>query len=123
MPYQVNTAALVEKIAELSRDKKVDGISEIRDESDRKGTRVVIELKRGITPAVVLNNLYKNTPLRSSFSINMLALVDGTPRVLNLKQVLKHFIDFRVEIITNRSKYELNKAQNRIHIFSTKKKS
>ena len=116
IPYQVNKANLVIRIAELIKTKKIEGISEVRDESDRKGTRVVIELKRGITPAVVLNNLYKNTPLRSSFSINMLALVDGTPRVLNLKQVLKHFIDFRVEIITNRSKYELNKAQNRIHI-------
>ena len=110
IPYQVNKANLVIRIAELIKTKKIEGISEVRDESDRKGTRVVIELKRGITPAVVLNNLYKNTPLRSSFSINMLALVDGTPRVLNLKQVLKHFIDFRVEIITNRSKYELNKA-------------
>ncbi|HJN59232.1 MAG TPA: DNA gyrase subunit A, partial [Dehalococcoidia bacterium] len=116
IPYQVNKANLVIRIAELIKTKKVEGISEVRDESDRKGTRVVVELKRGITPAVILNNLYKNTPLRSSFSINMLALVDGTPRVLNLKQVLKHFIDFRFEIITNRSKYELNKAQSRIHI-------
>ncbi len=116
IPYQVNKANLVIRIAELIKNKKIEGISEVRDESDRKGTRVVVELRRGITPAVVLNNLYKNTPLRSSFSINMLALVDGTPRVLTLKQVLKHFIDFRVEIITNRSKYELNKAQNRIHI-------
>ena len=116
IPYQVNKANLVMRIAELIKTKKIEGISEIRDESDRKGTRVVVELKRGVTPAVVLNNLYKNTPLRSSFSINMLALVDGTPRVLNLKQVLKHFIDFRIEIITNRSNYELKRAQNRIHI-------
>ena len=91
LPYQVNKAALVEKIADLSRDKKVDGISEIRDESDRNGIRVVIELKRGSQPMVVLNNLYKFTPMQTSFAVNMVALDKGLPKILTLRQAFKSF--------------------------------
>ena len=116
LPYQVNKANLVMRIAELMKLKKVEGISEVRDESDRKGTRLVVELKRGASEFVVLNNLYKLTPLRSSFSINMVALVDGSPRVLNLKQILKYYVEFRVDIVTKRAEFELKKAQARIHI-------
>ena len=116
LPFQVNKASLVEKIAELSRDKKVDGISGIRDESDREGMRVVIELKRDGQPETVLNNLYKHTALQSSFSMNMLALVDGQPLVLNIKQMLVHFINFRTEIVERRSSYQLKKAKDRVHI-------
>ena len=116
LPYQVNKANLVMRIAELIKTKKVEGISEVRDESDRKGTRLVVELKRGSSEFVVLNNLYKQTPLRSSFSINMVALVDGSPRVLNLKQILKYYVDFRIEIVTKRAEFDLRKAQSRIHI-------
>ena len=116
LPYQVNKANLVMRIAELMKLKKIEGISEVRDESDRKGTRLVVELKRGSSEFVVLNNLYKLTPLRSSFSINMVALVDGSPRVLNLKQILKYYIDFRIDIVTKRAEFELKKAQARIHI-------
>ena len=116
LPYQVNKANLVMRIAELMKLKKIDGISEVRDESDRKGTRLVVELKRGASEFVVLNNLYKLTPLRSSFSINMVALVDGSPRVLNLKQILKYYVDFRVDIVTKRAEFDLKKAQARIHI-------
>ena len=116
LPYQVNKANLVIRIAELIKTKKIEGISEVRDESDRKGTRLVVELKRGVSDYVVLNNLYKHTPLRSSFSINMVALVDGSPRVLNLKQLIRYFVDYRVEIITNRAEFDLKKAQSRIHI-------
>jgi len=116
LPYQVNKANLVIRIAELLKTKKIEGISEVRDESDRKGTRLVVELKRGASEFVVLNNLYKQTPLRSSFSINMVALVDGSPRVLNLKQILKYYVDFRIEIVTKRAEFELRKAQSRIHI-------
>ena len=116
LPYQVNKANLVMRIAELIKTKKIEGISEVRDESDRKGTRLVVELKRGSSEFVVLNNLYKQTPLRSSFSINMVALVDGSPRVLNLKQILRYYIDFRVDVVSRRAEFELKKAQSRIHI-------
>ena len=116
LPYQVNKAGLVEKIADLSRDKKIEGISEIRDESDREGIRVVIELRRATQPMVVLNNLYKLTPMQTSFAVNMVALDKGTPKTLTLKQALQGFIEFREEVVNRRSKFELKNAKNRIHI-------
>jgi len=116
LPYQTNKAALVEKIAELVKDKKIGGISELRDESDRQGMRVVIELRREAQPQQVLNNLYKYTPMQSTFFINMLALVDGQPRVISLKEALQYYIDFRQEVITRRSQFELKVAKARAHI-------
>jgi DNA gyrase subunit A len=116
LPYQTNKAALVEKIAELGKDKKIEGISELRDESDRQGMRIVIELKRETQPEQVLNNLYKHTAMQSVFFVNMLALVDGQPRVISLKEALQFFIDFRQEVITRRSRFELNAAKSRAHI-------
>ncbi|MCA6471042.1 MAG: DNA gyrase subunit A, partial [Chitinophagaceae bacterium] len=107
MPYQTNKAALIERIAEMVNEKKIDGISDIRDESDRDGMRLVIELKRDAYPKVVLNNLYKSTPLQSNFSCNMLALVDGEPITLTLRNALQVFLDFRYEVITRRTQYEL----------------
>ena len=118
LPYQVNKATLVERIAGLAKDRRVEGISEIRDESDRKGMRVVIELRGGVQPQVVLNNLYKHTAMQSSFSANMLALVDGTPRVITLKSALQHFIEFRQQVVTRRSEFELKKARARAHILA-----
>jgi len=116
IPYQINKAALIEKIAELVKDKKVDGISEVRDESDREGMRIVVELKREAQPEQVLNNLYKHTAMQSTFFINMLALVDGAPRVLNLRQLLHHYIEFRQVVVRRRSEFELRKARERDHI-------
>ena len=116
LPYQTNKAALIEKIAELVNDKRIDGISDIRDESDRDGMRIVIELKRDAYPRVVLNNLYKLTPLQANFGANMLALVNGEPILLTLKRFLQVFIDFRIESITRRTRYELRKAEERDHI-------
>ncbi|MDH3531064.1 MAG: DNA gyrase subunit A, partial [Acidobacteriota bacterium] len=116
IPYQVNKSRLIEKIAQLVHMKKVDGISEIRDESNREGIRVVIELKRDAVPQVVLNKLYKLTPLQTSFGIINLAIVDGQPKVLNLKQMLEAFIDFRREVVKRRTEFELRKAQARAHI-------
>ena len=116
LPYQVNKAALVEKIANLVKDKRIDGISELRDESDRDGMRIVIELRGGTQPQVVLNNLYKLSAMQSSFSANMLALVDGTPRVFTLKRALQHFIEFRQQVVTRRSEFELKRARERAHI-------
>ncbi len=116
LPYQTNKAALIEKIAELVNDKRIDGISDIRDESDRDGMRVVIELKRDAYPRVVLNNLYKLTPLQANFGANMLALVNGEPILLTLKRFLQVFLDFRIESITRRTRYELRKAEERDHI-------
>ncbi len=113
LPYQTNKAALIEKIADLVNDKQLEGISDIRDESDREGLRIVIELKRDANPRVVLNNLYKHTPLQTNFGCNLLALVDGKPQLLNLKQYLEVFLEFRVETITRRTRYELRKAQER----------
>ncbi len=118
LPYQVNKAALVEKIAELVKAKRVDGISEIRDESDREGMRIVFELRSGTQPLVVLNNLYKHSAMQSSFSANMLALVDGMPRVITLKQALQHFISFRQQVIRRRTEFELNRARERSHILA-----
>jgi DNA gyrase subunit A len=116
LPYQVNKKTLLEKIAELANDKKIDGISEIRDESDKQGMRAVIELKRGEVPEIVLNNLYKQTQLQDTFGMNMVALVDGKPRLLNLKQMLEAFLAHRREVVTRRTVFELKKARDRGHI-------
>ncbi|GAB4277328.1 MAG: DNA gyrase subunit A [Oscillatoriaceae cyanobacterium] len=116
LPYQTNKAAMIEKIAELVNDKRIEGISDIRDESDRDGMRIVIELKRDAYPRVVLNNLYKQTPLQANFGANMLALVNGEPQLLTLKQFLQVFLDFRIEAITRRTRYELRKAEERDHL-------
>ena len=116
LPYQTNKASLIERIAELVNDKKLEGIADIRDESDRDGMRIVIELRRDAYPQVVLNNLYKLTPLQNNFSAYMLALVKGEPVVLNLKRMLEVFLDFRVETIERRTKYLLRKAEERDHI-------
>ncbi len=116
IPYQVNKARLIERMADLVRDKKLEGISDIRDESDRDGIRIVIELKRGEVGEVVLNSLYKLTQLQTSFGINMLAIVDNQPQVLNLKQILKHFLDHRKTIVIRRVRFDLRKAEHRAHI-------
>jgi DNA gyrase subunit A len=116
LPYQTNKAALVERIADLVKAKKIEGISGLRDESDRQGMRIVIELKREAQPRQVLNNLYKYTAMQSAFFINMLALVDDQPRVISLKEALQYFIDFRRQVITRRSKFELKVAKARAHI-------
>jgi DNA gyrase subunit A len=116
LPYQVNKAALVAKIAMLSKEKKIAGISEVRDESDREGLRMVVELSRGAASNVVLNNLYKHTTLQSAFHVNMVALVDGQPRVLSLKPALQYFIEFRKNVVRRRAEYDLAKARERAHI-------
>ena len=116
LPFQVNKARLVEKIAELVRDKRLDGISDLRDESDREGIRVVVELKKGTIGQVVLNALYKNTQLQDSFGVILLALVNQQPKVLNLKEFLHHFILFRKEVVTRRTEFDLNKAREKEHI-------
>lgn len=116
LPYQVNKARLVEKIAELIREKRLEGISGLRDESDRRGMRVVVELKRGEAVEVILNNLYTHTQMQNVFGINMVALVDGEPKTLNLKQILEYFIKHRREVVTRRTIFELKKAKNRAHI-------
>lgn len=116
LPYQVNKKNLLERIAELVSEKKMEGISDIRDESDKDGIRVVIELKRGEVPEVVLNNLYKNTQLQDTFGINMVALVDGQPRLLNLRQLIIYFLQHRREVITRRTVFELRKARERGHV-------
>jgi len=116
LPYQVNKARLIEKIADLVRDKRIEGISELRDESDKDGMRIVIELRKGEMSDVVLNNLYKQTPLQSVFGINMVALHEGQPKLLNLKQVLEAFLSHRREVVTRRTIYELRKARDRAHV-------
>lgn len=116
LPYQVNKARLVERIAELVREKKIEGISALRDESDRQGMRVVIELKRGEVAEVMLNNLYAHTQMQNVFGINMVALVNGQPRTLNLKQILEYFIQHRREVVTRRTIFDLKKARNRAHL-------
>jgi len=116
LPYQVNKRTLLEKVSELVNDKKIEGISDLRDESDKSGMRVVIELKRGEVPEVVLNCLYKQTQLQDTFGMNMVALVDGQPRLLNLKQLLECFLSHRREVITRRTVFELRKARERAHI-------
>ncbi len=116
IPYQVNKARLIERIAELINEKKLDGVADLRDESDRTGMRIVVELKRDSVPQVVLNKLYKLTPMQSSFGVINLAIVNGQPRVLNLKQMLECFIDFRREVVRRRTEYDLRKAKARAHI-------
>ena len=116
IPFQVNKAKLIERIAELANEKKLEGISEVRDESDRQGMRIVVELKRDAVPQVVLNKLFKLTPMQSSFGVINLAIVNGQPRVLNLKQMLEAFIEFRREVVRRRTEYDLRKARARAHI-------
>jgi DNA gyrase subunit A len=116
IPFQVNKARLIERIAELVNEKKLEGIADLRDESDRDGMRIVIELKRDAVPQVILNKLYKLTPMQSSFGVINLAIVNGQPRVLNLKQMLEAFVDFRRDVVRRRSEYELRKAKARAHI-------
>ncbi len=116
LPYQTNKAAMIEKIAEMVNEKRLEGIADIRDESDRDGMRIVIELKRDAYPRVVLNNLYKQTPLQANFGANMLALVNGEPQLLTLKHFLSVFLEFRIEAITRRTRYELRKAEERDHL-------
>ena len=116
IPYQVNKAKLIEKIAELVQEKKIDGIADLRDESDREGMRIVVELRRGEPAEVILNNLYKQTPMQSSFGVIMLAIVNGQPKVLSLKEMIQHFIDHRVDVVRRRTQFELRKAEERAHI-------
>jgi len=116
LPYQVNKARLLEKIAELVKEKKLEGITELRDESDKDGMRVVIELRRGEVPEVVLNNLYQQTSMQNVFGINMVALVEGQPRLLNIREVLQAFIGHRREVVTRRTLFDLRKARNRAHV-------
>ncbi len=116
IPYQVNKAAMVERIADLVRDGRLTGISDLRDESNRQGMRVVVELKRDASPEIVLNMLYKHTPLQSTFAVNMLALVNGRPQLLNIKQILQYFIEFRREVVTRRASFELAQAEARAHL-------
>ena len=116
IPYQVNKSNLIQSIANLVESKKIEGIYNLRDESDRDGMRIVIEIKKDAMPQVILNQLYKHTQMQETFGVIMLALVDGQPRVLTLKQMLEHFIEFRVEVVTRRTRYELEKAEKRAHI-------
>lgn len=116
IPYQVNKAQLLQKIAQLVKERRITDISDLRDESDRNGMRIVIELKREAVPKVVLNNLYKHTQLQQSFGVNMVALVDGVPRTLSYKQAIKHYIDHQFEVVTRRTRYELERARARAHI-------
>jgi DNA gyrase subunit A len=123
LPYQVNKASLLEKIADLVKDKKIDGIADLRDESDRDGMRIYIEVKRDANPHKVLNNLFKHTPMAMAFNMNMLALVDGQPQTLPLKSVLQHHVEHRREIVRRRTEYDLGKARDRAHILEGLKKA
>src|SRR5262249_48937338 len=116
IPYQVNKARLIEKIAELVREKRIEGIADIRDESDRDGMRMVIDLKKDAVPEIVQNNLFKMTPLQESFGIHMLAIVEGKPQILSLKQALTHFIAHRRDVVTRRTMFDLREARDRMHI-------
>jgi len=116
LPYQVNKATLLEKIADLVKDKKIDGIADLRDESDRDGMRIYVEIKRDANPHKVLNNLFKHTPMQLAFNMNMLALVDGQPQTLPLRSVLGHYLEHRREIIRRRTEFDLGKARARAHI-------
>lgn len=116
LPYQVNKARLIEKIADLVRDKTIEGITDLRDESDREGMRIVIDLRRDVTPQIVLNQLFKHTPMQDTFGVNMIALVNGSPQVLTLKEILTHYIKHQEEIITRRTRYDLAKSKARAHI-------
>ncbi len=123
IPYMVNKANLIEKIAELVNEKKIEGISEVRDESDKDGLRIVIELKRDAQESVILNQLYRHTQMQVTFGVIMLALVDGVPQVLNLKQMLQHFINFRHDVVVRRTKFDLDKAEKKAHILEGLKKA
>lgn len=116
LPYQVNKARLIENIANLVRDKKIDGITDLRDESDRDGMRIVIELRRDVNPNILLNQLYVHTQMQTTFGVNMLALVNGQPKVLNLQEVLHHYVEHQKEVVTRRTRFELRKAEDRAHI-------
>ncbi len=116
IPFQVNKSTLIQRIAELIKTRRVEGVSEVRDESDRRGMRIVLELRRTASPAIVMNNLYKHTSLRSSFSVNMIGLVKGAPRVLNLRQVLQYYIEFREEVVRRRAEFDLKKARARLEV-------
>ena len=118
IPYQVNKARMVETLAEAVRDKKIEGVAELRDESDRDGVRVVVEIKRDAVPDVVLNQLYRYTPLQTSFGINMLALLGGRPQTMNLKEIIAAFVAFREEVIRRRTIFELGKARDRAHVLA-----
>ncbi|MGH7384887.1 MAG: DNA topoisomerase (ATP-hydrolyzing), partial [Candidatus Rokuibacteriota bacterium] len=123
LPYQVNKATLIEKIGELVRDKKIEGISERRDESSREGIRIVLELGRGEIPQIIINQLYKHTPMQTTFGVIMLAIVGRRPQVVNLKQMLQEFIGFRREVVTRRTKYDLARAEERAHILEGLRKA
>ncbi|WP_312845102.1 DNA gyrase subunit A, partial [Pectobacterium versatile] len=116
IPYQVNKAKMIERIADLVKDKKIEGISDLRDESNREGIRVVIELKRDVNPNVVLNKLYKHTQMQDTFSIIMIALVDGQPKLLNLQGLIYHYVNHQKTIIRKRTEFDLRKAEARAHI-------
>ena len=116
LPYQVNKARLIERIAELVKEKKISGITDLRDESDRTGMRVVIEVKRGEEPDLIINNLYKHTDLQTTFGVIMLALVNNAPKVLTLKEILEHHLEHRIDVITKRTKFDLDKAERRMHL-------
>ena len=116
LPYQVSLQRTAEKIAQLVKEGRVDGIRNVRDESDKNGPRLIVELKRDAVPTVVLNNLYKHTQLQDSFGVNMVALVDGVPRTLNIRDVLSHYVEHQVEVVERRTRYRLRKAQDRAHI-------
>ncbi|MBR1623163.1 MAG: DNA topoisomerase 4 subunit A, partial [Pseudobutyrivibrio sp.] len=116
LPYMVNKARLIEKIAELHKDKRIDGITDLRDESSREGMRICIELRRDVNPNIILNQLYKHTQLQDTFGVIMLALVDNQPKILSLKEMLVHYLNHQKDVVTRRTKYELNKAEERAHI-------
>ena len=116
LPYMVNKARLIEKIAELVRDKKIDGITDLRDESDRQGMRICIELRRDVNPNVGFESAYKHTQMQDTFGVIMLALVDNQPKVLNLQEMLGYYLDHQKDVVTRRTKYDLNKAEERAHI-------
>jgi DNA gyrase subunit A len=116
IPFQVNKSKLIEKIAELAKEKRIDGITDLRDESNRKGIRIVIELRRDVNEEVILNNLYKYTPLQQSFGLNMIALVNGQPKKVNLKEMLTHYIAHQIEVIVRRATFDLDKAEARLHL-------
>ena len=116
LPYMVNKARLIEKIAELVRDKKVDGITDLSDQSSREGMRICIELRRDVNPNVILNQLYKHTQLQDTFGVIMLALVNNEPKVMNILDMLKHYLKHQEEVVTRRTQYELNRAEERAHI-------
>ena len=118
LPYMVNKARLIERISELAREKEIDGITAIHDESDRDGMRVTIDIRRDVSASVVLNNLYKMTLMQTSFGFNMLAIVDGTPKILSLKRILQYYLKHQVEVIRRRTEFDLRKAKARAHILA-----